>query len=33
MEQIRLLSMTAALTVLIWATADSLVNEATTIRV
>lgn len=33
MEQVKLLSMTAALTVLIWATADSLVNESTTIRV
>ena len=33
MEQFKLLSMTAALTVLIWATADSLVNESTTIRV
>lgn len=32
MEQIKLLTMTGALTILIWATADSLVNESATIR-
>ncbi len=32
MEQVKLLSMTAGLTVLIWAAADSLVNEAVTAR-
>ena len=33
MEQVKLLSMTAVLTVLIWAGADSLVNEAVSVRV
>lgn len=33
MEQVKLLSMTAVLTVLIWAGADSLVNEAISVRV
>lgn len=33
MEQVKLLSMTAVLTVLIWASADSLVNETGSVRV
>ena len=33
MEQVKLLSMTTMLTVLIWAGADSLVNETAMIRV
>lgn len=33
MEQVKLLSMTVVLTVLIWATADSLVNEAVSVSV
>lgn len=33
MEQVKLLSMTAVLTLLIWASADSLVNEAVSVRV
>ena len=33
MEQVKLLSMTVLLTVLIWAAADSLVNEVVSIRV
>jgi len=33
MEQVKLLSMTAVLTVLIWAGADSLVNQAVTVQV